>query len=232
MTTQNPDLPVSIEEREFSTTRKGYDKREVRAFLGELENNFRELEQWAQDAKLRLQQAEYEAQKVKDEQGQSVDAAIAAVLEAKDRILERARKQATQIEADAQSRADEILAGVGVSPSDLPEDVDDATRQAAAIIEEAQREAAAMRKTVQEAEERVKDLSVERDRVREEIDALIAETKVTDSAEGIEIDPVGTMRRVEERSMEIISDAEAPAAAMRTEAAAESDTQLALRTEA
>ncbi|MGI9530008.1 MAG: DivIVA domain-containing protein, partial [Acidimicrobiia bacterium] len=95
MTTQNSDLPISIEEREFSTTRKGYDKREVRAFLGELENNFRELEQWAQDAKLRLQQAEYEAQKVKDEQGQSVDAAIAAVLEAKDRILERARKQAT-----------------------------------------------------------------------------------------------------------------------------------------
>ena len=109
MTTQNPDLPLSIEEREFSTTRKGYDKREVRAFLGELENNFRELEQWAQDAKLRLQQAEYEAQKVKDEQGQSVDAAIAAVLEAKDRILERARKQATQIETDAQTRADEIL---------------------------------------------------------------------------------------------------------------------------
>ena len=31
MTTHNPELPLSIEEREFSTSRKGYDKREVRA---------------------------------------------------------------------------------------------------------------------------------------------------------------------------------------------------------
>ena len=78
-----------------------------------------------------------------------------------------------------------------------------------------------MRKTVQEAEARVKDLSVERDRVREEIDALIAETKVTDNAAGVEIDPVGTMRRVEERSMEIISDAEAAADAIRERAESE-----------
>ena len=135
MTTQNPELPVSIEEREFSTSRKGYDKREVRAFLSELESNFRDLEDWAQDAKLRLQQAEFEAQQVKDKQGESVDGAIAAVLESKDRILDRARKQAAQIEAEAQERADAVLEGVGVSVVDLPEDIDEAQREAAEIIE-------------------------------------------------------------------------------------------------
>ncbi len=45
MTTKDPQLPTSIEEREFSTSRRGYDKREVRAFLSELESNFRELVQ-------------------------------------------------------------------------------------------------------------------------------------------------------------------------------------------
>jgi DivIVA domain-containing protein len=120
LTTQNPDLPASIDEREFSTSRKGYDKREVRTFLGELETNFRELEEWATEAKLRLQQAEFEAQKVKEAEGQSVDAAIAAVLESKDRILERARKHATEIENEAQARADAILDGVGVAEADIP----------------------------------------------------------------------------------------------------------------
>ena len=80
MATKNPDPSSTIEEHKFSTSLKGYDKREVRAFLVELENNFRELEEWASDAKLRLQQAEYESQKIKDEQGQSVDGAIAAAM--------------------------------------------------------------------------------------------------------------------------------------------------------
>jgi DivIVA domain-containing protein len=57
LTTTNPDLPVSIDEREFAISRKGYDKREVRLFLGELETNFRELEEWAHEAKRRLQLA-------------------------------------------------------------------------------------------------------------------------------------------------------------------------------
>ena len=131
MTTKNPDHPVSIDEREFATSRKGYDKREVRVFLGELETNFRELEEWAHEAKLRLQQAEFEAQKNKDAEGQSVDAAIAAVLESKDRILERARKQAAEIESEAQTRADEILVGVGVAEGDIPADLDAAKQQAA-----------------------------------------------------------------------------------------------------
>ena len=181
MTTKNPDLPVSIDEREFSTSRKGYDKREVRTFLGELETNFRDLEEWAQEAKLRLQQAEFEAQKVKDAEGQSVDAAIAAVLESKDRILERARKQATEIETEAQAKADAILEGVGVLEGELPEDLDAAKREAADIIEEAQRQAVQMRADADDAELRLKELSAEREKVRNEIDALIAEGVLEES---------------------------------------------------
>ena len=58
MTTQNPDLPASIEEREFSTSRKGYDKREVRDYLQELEIAFRDLETWSRQAKVQLAEAE------------------------------------------------------------------------------------------------------------------------------------------------------------------------------
>ena len=225
MTTKNPNLPASIDDREFSTSRKGYDKREVRAFLGELEANFRDLEEWTHEAKLRLQQAEFEAQKAKDAEGQSVDAAIGAVLEAKGRILDRARTQAAEIETEARSRADAILDGIGVDEKDLPESLHAAKREAADIIEDAQREAAAMRSDAHNAELQLEELSAERDRVRDEIDALIAETRITESDQGIEIDPVGTLRRAEEQAMDIISDAEAAADTIRTMA----DVQAAAR---
>ena len=73
-------------------------------------------------------------------------------------------------------------------------------------------------RTREEAEERVKELSVERDAVRAEIEALLSETHVIDSAEGVEIDPVGTMRRAEERSSEILMDAESVAEEIRSKA--------------
>ena len=100
-----PNLPESIDRREFSTSRKGYDKREVKEFLRELESNFRELEHWAQETKTRLQKAEFEAEKTRSSEGQSVDSAMVAVFDAKDRVLSRARKQAAKIEAEARDRA-------------------------------------------------------------------------------------------------------------------------------
>ena len=105
MSEKAPNLPESIDTREFSTTRKGYDKREVKDFLRELESNFRELEHWAQETKTRLQKAEFEAEKTRSSEGQSVDSAMVAVFDAKDRVLSRARKQAAKIESEARDRA-------------------------------------------------------------------------------------------------------------------------------
>lgn len=220
MTTSNPELPGSIDKREFSISRKGYDKREVRAFLGELEAQFHDLEEWAHEATLRLQHAEFEAQKVKDAEVQSVDAAIAAVLESKDRILERARKRASEIESGAQERADAILDGVGVAEDEVPLDLDAAKREAAEIVEHAQREVVQTRSEVEEAKRRLEELLAERNKVRDEIEALIAGTLITESDQGVEIDPVGTLRRVEEQSMEMIADAEVAADRIRADAQA------------
>ena len=78
MSKRTPELPTSIDQKEFSISRKGYDKREVREFLREIEANFRELENWASETKNRLQHAEFEASKSKEVEDQSVDNAMSA----------------------------------------------------------------------------------------------------------------------------------------------------------
>ncbi len=117
MKQKTPTLPASIDRREFGTSRKGYDKREVKEFLRELESNFRELERWAQDTKTRLQKAEFEAEKSRSSEGQSVDSAMVAVFDAKDRVLSRARKQAAKIEAEARDRAASRLESMPRKPA-------------------------------------------------------------------------------------------------------------------
>ena len=102
----SPQLPAALDEREFSTSRKGYDKKEVKAFLAEIEKNFRELETWAEETKVRLALAE-DASGSKEE----VDEAMLAVFDAKDRVLERARLQAEKIEAEAREKAAAIETG-------------------------------------------------------------------------------------------------------------------------
>ena len=139
VTKGSPELPESLDKREFSVSRKGYDKKEVKTFLAEIEANFRELEKWAEQTKTRLAIAEEKDSK--DE----VDEAMIAVFDAKDRVLERARLQAEKIEADARERAAAIESGASV-----PADVDQATaalladaeRRAAEIIADADRRAA------------------------------------------------------------------------------------------
>ena len=151
MSEKAPNLPESIDRREFSTSRKGYDKREVKEFLRELESNFRELEHWAQDTKTRLQKAEFEAEKTRSSEGQSVDSAMVAVFDAKDRVLSRARKQAAKIEAEARDRAAAIereasrLAEESTVSGDSASVVEEARRQADEIIAAAQREAESIR---------------------------------------------------------------------------------------
>jgi DivIVA domain-containing protein len=90
----------ALDDREFSTARKGYDREEVRAFLAEIESNLRQLEEWAERTKARLALAEDKSAAIAN-----VDQAMLAVFDAKERVLKRAELQAEKIEAEAKERA-------------------------------------------------------------------------------------------------------------------------------
>ena len=110
---------TAVDDREFHVVRKGYDRDEVRAYLGEVEVSFHQLERWAEDAKARLRVAEERDRRLYD-----VDEATVAVFAAKDRVLEGGRLRAERIEAAAREQASL-----------------DYEAAAAAVIEEAKEEA-------------------------------------------------------------------------------------------
>ncbi|MCZ6736438.1 MAG: DivIVA domain-containing protein [Actinobacteria bacterium] len=157
MTKDSPDLPEALDKREFSVSRKGYDKKEVKAFLAEIEANFRDLEKWAEQTKTRMAIA-----KEKDSKDE-VDEAMIAVFDAKERMFERARLQAEKIEADANERAAAIESGASV-----PADVDEAT---AALLGDAERRAAEI---IADANRRAAEITTDADRRAAEVTAVIA----------------------------------------------------------
>ncbi len=101
-TTEHPPerLPA-VNDREFSVVRKGYDTVEVKAYLEELESNFRELERWAEEIRARLAIAE----KRSSDAAAEVDEAMIAIFAAKGRVLDRTRLIAGRIKDDAKAQA-------------------------------------------------------------------------------------------------------------------------------
>jgi cell division septum initiation protein DivIVA len=145
--------------------RKGYDRDQVKAYLGEVEASFRQLERWAEDAKARLRIAEEKGRRHYD-----VDEAMIAVFAAKDRVLERSRLRAERIEAEAREQAGA--------------DYEDA---AAEIIEEAKEEArhiiaGALTSVRVQCESILREAQAEADRMieegRAEADRMIEEARV------------------------------------------------------
>ncbi len=90
-----------MNDREFSVVRKGYDTVEVKAYLEELESNFRELERWAEEIRARLASAE----KRSSDAAAEVDEAMIAIFAAKGRVLDRTRLIAGRIKDDAKAQA-------------------------------------------------------------------------------------------------------------------------------
>lgn len=95
-----PASREALSDREFSVSRKGYDRDEVRAFLVEIEDEYKELEAWADQARSRLATAREEMIPRAE-----VDEAMIAIFDAKERVLDKARRRAERIEADARERA-------------------------------------------------------------------------------------------------------------------------------
>ncbi len=221
MKQKTPTLPASIDRREFGTSRKGYDKREVKEFLRELESNFRELERWAQDTKTRLQKAEFEAEKSRSSEGQSVDSAMVAVFDAKDRVLSRARKQAAKIEAEARDRAASLEheARIHAEEAGLQVDqdgvVEDAQQRAGEIISAAEGEAERIRNDQDaEAERLITEFEDDRQRLTAEVERLAAaleELETQDDDVRVEADKVaaGLVAAAQQAAGEVVAEAEA-----------------------
>ena len=90
-----------MNDREFSVVRKGYDTVEVKAYLEEVESNFRELERWVEEIRARLAIAE----KRSSDAAAEVDEAMVAIFAAKGRVLDRTRLIAGRIKDDAKVQA-------------------------------------------------------------------------------------------------------------------------------
>jgi cell division septum initiation protein DivIVA len=139
-----------IDERKFNLSRRGYDKREVRDYLEDLEQAFRELEGHARRTSQRVADLERDVSEARASEKVSVDNAMMAVFDAKDRILERARRKADEIEEAAYSDASRIkaaaIAEVGGSAGTGAGGMAAATAQAEQMIESARREAERIRR--------------------------------------------------------------------------------------
>jgi cell division septum initiation protein DivIVA len=158
-------LPDGIDRRTFTVVKKGgFDQREVKVYLEDLEQAFRDLELWAQRTKDRLVLAELEVERARHAEYDAVANAMSAVFDAKDRILQRAQEEAGRIEARA-------LSGEGVGGGFIPAAGDEAERlrlQAEQLLGDAERRADAMiaaaelrlteaRKKSAEAEKRLRE---------------------------------------------------------------------------
>ncbi len=153
MSEERSQFAQRIDEKKFSLNRKGYDKREVRDYLEDLEQAFRELEGHAKRTSQRVGELERDLSKARATERVSVDNAMMAVFDAKDRILERARRKADEIEEEAHAEAGRIKAaaitGSGGADGVGGGELEAARAQADEIVAAARREADRLRRDMQ-----------------------------------------------------------------------------------
>jgi len=128
-------------------SRRGYDKREVRDYLEDLEQAFRELEGHSKRSSQRVADLERDLSKARATEKVSVDNAMMAVFDAKDRILDRARRKAAEIEEEAHAEASRIKSAAisDTSGGDAHAELMSARAQAEEVVAAAQREAERIR---------------------------------------------------------------------------------------
>ncbi|MGA9598315.1 MAG: DivIVA domain-containing protein, partial [Acidimicrobiia bacterium] len=166
MSDERSQFAQRIDERKFSLTRRGYDKREVRAYLEDLEQAFRELEGHSRRTAQRVAELERDLADARATEKVSVDNAMMAVFDAKDRILERARRRADEIEEQAHSEASRIKAAVVADVGGGEgggREIAAATAQADEIVASARREAERIRREAEGGAGRDRDLEAELD---------------------------------------------------------------------
>lgn len=104
-----------IHERKFNSVRKGYDPREVNAYLEELEHAFQDMEGISRRTSQRIVELERDLAAARATEKASLDNAMLAVFDVKDRMIDRAARRAKEIEDQADKTASSVLAQAAAS---------------------------------------------------------------------------------------------------------------------
>ncbi len=110
-----------IDEKTFSVARKGYDTREVKDFLEDLEHAFHDIEGHARRTSQRVVELERDLSAARATETASLDNAMMAVFDVKDRLLDRAERRALEIQDEAGKTASSLLAEVEAARGREPE---------------------------------------------------------------------------------------------------------------
>lgn len=110
-----------IDERTFSTVRKGFAPREVKTYLEELEHAFQDMEGHARRASQRVVELERDLAAARATEKASLDNALMAVFDVKDRMIDQAARRAKEIEDQADKTASSMLAQAATARGREPE---------------------------------------------------------------------------------------------------------------
>ncbi len=110
-----------IDEKTFSVVRKGYDPREVKTYLEDLEHAFQDIEGHARRTSQRVVELERDLSSSRATEKASLDNAMMAVFDVKDRMLDRAERRAREITDEAGKTATSLLAEVESARGREPE---------------------------------------------------------------------------------------------------------------
>ena len=110
-----------FDEKTFSVVRKGFDPREVKTFLEELEHAFQDIEGHARRVSQKVVELERDLAAARATEKASLDNAMLAVFDVKDRMIDRAERRALEIEEAASRTASSMLADVNAARGREPE---------------------------------------------------------------------------------------------------------------
>ncbi len=110
-----------IDEKTFSVIRKGYDPREVKDYLEDLEHAFQDIEGHSRRTSQTVVELERDLAAARATEKASLDNAMLAVFDVKDRMIDRAERRAREIEDEAGKVASSLLASAETARGREPE---------------------------------------------------------------------------------------------------------------
>jgi cell division septum initiation protein DivIVA len=110
-----------IDERTFSVVRKGYDPREVKTYLEDLEHAFQDIEGHARRTSQKVVELERKLSASRATEKASLDNAMLAVFDVKDRVMDQAERRAKAIQEEADKTASSMLAEAAAARGREPE---------------------------------------------------------------------------------------------------------------
>jgi len=110
-----------IDEKTFSIIRKGFDPREVKVYLEELEHAFQDIEGHSRRTSHKVVELQRDLAAARATEKASLDNAMLAVFDVKDRVIDRAERRAREIEDEAGKVASSLLARAETARGREPE---------------------------------------------------------------------------------------------------------------